>query len=86
MSEGRCILVYIKKGNQMGLYQVTSGESYYVRANSAEEAEAKYYVYLSYDSADQYPDFDMSNLDEDIEEGETDTIVEPVHDFSVSGS
>jgi len=70
----------------MGLYQVTSGESYYVRANSEEEAEAKYYVSQGYSSAEDYPDFDFSTIDEDVEEGETDTIVEPVMDFSVSGS
>lgn len=65
----------------MGLYQVTSGESFYVKANSEEEAEAKYYVSQGYMTAEEYPQFDFSTVDEDVEEGETDTIVEPIHVF-----
>ena len=65
----------------MGLYQVTSGESFYVKATSSEEAEAKYYVSQGYMSAEDYPQFDFSTVDDDVEEGETDTIVEPVQVF-----
>ena len=70
----------------MGLYEVTSGDSFYVKANSREEAEAKYYVSQGYMSEEDYPDFDFSTLAEDVEEGETVTYAEPIMDFSVSGS
>jgi len=66
----------------MGLYAVTSGEQYYIKANSKEEAEAKYYVFMDFDSADQYHQFDLSHLDEDIEYGETETVIEPILDLS----
>jgi len=66
----------------MGLYAVTSGEQYYVKANSKEEAEAKYYVSTGYASPEDYPHFDLSNVDEDVEYGETETIVESILDLS----
>lgn len=66
----------------MGLYSVISGEQYFVKANSREEAEAKYYVSLGYESAEAYPDFDFSTLDEDVEEGEVTTDIDPILDLS----
>ena len=66
----------------MGLYAITSGETYYVKADSREEAEAKYCVALGYYPPEQYPDFDLSTVDEDVEEGETDTIIEYITDLS----
>lgn len=70
----------------MGTYFIVSGESYYVRANSEEEAEAVFNVGMGYLDASHYPEFDM---EEDpfsrIEYSETYTVVEPVIDFSVSG-
>jgi uncharacterized membrane protein len=66
----------------MGLYAVTGGEQYYVKADSREEAEAKYYVSLGYASPEDYPQFDLSHLNEDIEYGETETVIEPILDLS----
>lgn len=64
-----------------GLYEITSGDSYFVRANSQEEAEAIYMVALGYMSKEDYPYFDITDDDLDtLEEGETQTIVEFVHE------
>ena len=66
-----------------GLYQVTSGDSYYVRANSEEEAEALYHVALGNMDAEDYPEFAFTDEDIDtVEFIEASTIAEPVLDLS----
>lgn len=70
----------------MAKYAVVSGEEYYVTADSAEEAEAIYMVALGHMDAEDYPQFDITpDKIADVEYIETNTIVEPVLDFSVSG-
>jgi hypothetical protein len=67
--------------SKKGLYEVTSGDSHYVRANSQDEAEAIYMVALGYMDKEDYPDFDITDEDlESLEEGETTTIVEFIHE------
>jgi hypothetical protein len=71
---------------EMGTYFIVSGESYYVRANSEEEAEAVFNVGMGYLDASNYPEFDMEEDPfERIEYGEAYTTVEAITDFSVSG-
>lgn len=66
-----------------GLYSVTTGETYYVHANSREEAEAIYMVALGHADVNEYPQFEIYDEDlDDVEEGETDTIVEFITDLS----
>ena len=67
------------------LYMVTSGDSYYVRANSEEEAEAIYHVNMGNMDLDAAREngFNITTEDMDsIEFIEASTIVEPVMDFS----
>lgn len=67
----------------MGLYQVTSGDSYYVTADSREEAEALYMVALGHMSREDYPQFDIRSEELDtVEFIEASTIVESVIDLS----
>jgi len=69
---------------KMGTYFIVSGESYYVRANSEEEAEAVFNVGMGYLDASNYPEFDMEEDPfERIEYGEAYTTVEAITDFSV---
>jgi hypothetical protein len=69
--------------SKKGLYEIMNGTTYYVEANSAEEAEAIWNVGMGYLDASNYPEFD---IDEDpfalIEEGETDTYVTHITDLS----
>ena len=69
-----------------GTYSIISGEEYFVKANSAEEAEAIYMIALGHMDAEDYPQFDITPEQLlEVEYIETNTIVEPVRDFSVSG-
>lgn len=72
---------------KMGTYFIVSGESYYVRANSEEEAEAVFNVGMGYMDESNYPDFDIDGETafERIEYGEAYTTIESIVDFSVSG-
>ena len=68
---------------KMGTYFIVSGESYYVRANSEEEAEAVFNVGMGYLDESNYPEFDIADSFERIEYGEAYTTVEAITDFSV---
>ena len=62
-----------------GLWQVTSGESYSVRANSEDEALAIFYVSQGHMSLDDYPNFDITEEDLDsVEYDGADTIAEHI--------
>ena len=52
---------------------ILSGESFTVEATSKEEALAKFYVANGHAEAEEYEaeGFDLSNLDEDVQESET---------------
>jgi len=63
---------------KQGLWEITTGETFFVRANSEDEALAKFYVSQGHEDEEAYPDFDFENLDDDVEEGETNTIALPV--------
>ena len=64
-----------------GLWQVTSGDSVYVRANSEDEALAIYYVSQGYMDREDYPDFDITDEDlSNVEESESTTIAEFVNE------
>lgn len=64
-----------------GLWQVTSGDSVYVRANSEDEALAIYYVSQGYMDRDDYPNFDITDDDlANVEESETITIAEFINE------
>lgn len=64
-----------------GLWEVTSGDSVYVRANSEDEALAIYYVSQGYMDRDDYPNFDITDDDlANVEEGETTTIAEFINE------
>jgi hypothetical protein len=54
-------------------YTILSGESFTVEATSEEEALAKFYVANGHAEAEEYKveGFDLSNLDEDVQESET---------------
>lgn len=46
-----------------GLWQITSGECYEVRANSEDEAMAVFFVAQGYADASEYPEFDITEED-----------------------
>ena len=82
---GICHTLYMD--NKTGLYEILNGTTYWVKANSEEEAEAIWNVGMGYLDESNYPQFDIDSEQafELIEEGETDTWVQHVTDFSVSG-
>jgi hypothetical protein len=60
-----------------GLYEVLSGESYYVRANSEEEALAIWFVSQRHMEKIDYPQFEITDEDLDsVEYNGADTIAE----------
>ena len=64
-----------------GLWQVTSGDSVYVRANSEDEALAIYYVSQGYMDREDYPHFDITDDDlSNVEESESTTIAEFINE------
>ena len=66
-----------------GLWQITSGESYEVRANSEDEALAIFYVSQGHMDIDDYPEFEITEDDlATVEHLEASTIAEHVQDFS----
>ena len=67
-----------------GLYEVINGTTYFVEANSEEEAEAIWNVGMGYLDESNYPQFDIDGETafKLIEEGETDTWVTHVTDLS----
>lgn len=67
-----------------GLYEIINGTTYLVKANSADEAEAIWNVAMGYLDEANYPEFDIDGetCHELVEEGETDTMVTHIEDFS----
>jgi hypothetical protein len=67
-----------------GLYEIINGTTYLVKANSADEAEAIWNVGMGYLDESNYPEFDIDaeTAFELIEEGECDTVVSHIQDFS----
>ena len=60
-----------------GLYQITSGEAFEVRANSEDEALAIFYVSQGHMDIDDYPNFDITEEDLDsVIHLEADTVEE----------
>ena len=78
---GCCHTLYMSK---KGLYEIINGTTYLVRANSADEAEAIWNVGMGYLDESNYPEFDIDAEEamDLIEEGETDTMVTHIEDFS----
>ena len=76
-----CHTLYMSK---KGLYEILNGTTYWVKANSAEEAEAIWNVAMGYLDEANYPEFDIDGetAHEFVEEGETDTWVEQITDLS----
>lgn len=64
-----------------GLWQITSGESYEVRANSEDEALAIFHVSQGNMDIDDYPEFDITQEDLDsVEYMEADTVAEHIRE------
>ena len=60
-----------------GLYYITSGEAFEVRANSEEEALAIFHVSQGHMDIDDYPQFDITEADLDtVEHIEANTTAE----------
>ena len=60
-----------------GLYYITSGEAFEVRANSEDEALAIFYVSQGHMDIDDYPEFDITEADLDtVEHIEANTTAE----------
>jgi hypothetical protein len=66
-----------------GTYFVVTGEAYYVKADSEEEAEAIFNVGMGYLSEAHYPNFDTADAFNRIEYADTYTTYDPVTDLSV---
>ena len=66
-----------------GTYFVVTGESYYVKADSEEEAEAVFNVGMGYLDESNYPEFELEDAFSRIEYTDTYTTYEPITDFSV---
>jgi len=60
-----------------------TGEAYYVKADSEEEAEAIFNVGMGYLDEASYPEFDTADAFNRIEYADTYTTYEPITDFSV---
>ena len=76
-----CPHTFFRKGIMTkGLWVITSGESYDVRANSEEEALAKFYVSQGHMSPEDYPqfkfEFEFEGYLSDVEYNGADTIAE----------
>lgn len=66
-----------------GLYQIVSGETYEVRANSEDEALAIFFISQGFADKEDYPDFFITQEDVDsVEYLYVDTIAESVQDSS----
>ena len=62
-----------------GLWQITSGESFEVRANSEDEALAIFHVSQGYMDIDDYPEFEITEEDlNSVEHVEASTIAEHI--------
>ncbi len=62
-----------------GLWSITTGESYDVRANSEDEALAIFNVAQGYSNADEYPEFNITEEDIDsVEYCEANTVAEHI--------
>ena len=62
-----------------GLWQITSGESFEVRANSEDEALAIFHVSQGHMDIDDYPEFDITEDDLNaVEHIEASTIAEHI--------
>jgi hypothetical protein len=60
-----------------GLWQITTGESFDVRANSEDEALAIFHVSQGHMDKEDYPQFDITDEDLDsVEYSEANTIAE----------
>jgi hypothetical protein len=66
-----------------GLWSITTGESYDVRANSEDEAMAIFFVAQGYADKDDYPDFHITDEDIDsVQYTEANTVAEHIQDLS----
>jgi len=64
-----------------GLWQVTSGEAFEVRANSEDEALAIFYVSQGHMDFDDYPEFEITEEDiKSVQYIEADTVVEHIRE------
>jgi len=62
-----------------GLWYITSGEAFEVRANSEDEALAIFHVSQGHMDIDDYPEFDITEADLDsVEHIEASTVAEPI--------
>ena len=62
-----------------GLWQITSGESFEVRANSEDEALAIFHISQGHMDIDDYPEFDITEDDLNaVEHIEASTIAEHI--------
>lgn len=62
-----------------GLWEITSGECYEVRANSEEEALAIFFVSQGFSDASEYPHFDITEEDlASVEYTEANTVAEHI--------
>jgi len=66
-----------------GLWSITTGESYDVRANSEDEAMAIFFVSQGMADISDYPEFNLTEEDIDsVEYSEANTVAEHIQDFS----
>ena len=64
-----------------GLWSITTGESYDVRANSEDEAMAIFFVAQGYSNAEDYPEFNITQEDIDsVEYTEANTVAEHINE------
>lgn len=65
-----------------GLWEITTGECYEVRANSEDEAMAIFYVAQGFADASDYPEFDITEEDvNSVEYTEANTVAEHILDL-----
>ena len=66
-----------------GLWEITSGECYEVRANSEEEALAIFYISQGFSDASEYPQFEITDEDIDnVNYVEANTVAEHILELS----
>lgn len=66
-----------------GLWEITTGESYTVRANSEDEAMAIFFISQGMSDIDDYPEFNLTEEDVDsVEYSEANTVAEHILDLS----
>lgn len=66
-----------------GLWEITTGECYEVRANSEEEALAIFYISQGFSDASEYPQFEITDEDIDnVNYVEANTVAEHILELS----